>query len=458
MAEEVQVKENKMGTMPVGKLLASMSIPMMLSMMVQALYNIVDSVLVAMISENALTAVSLAFPLQSLMISCGVGLAVGINAFLSRSLGQKAYDEVNKSAVNGLFIEACVMACFFLAGVFLTKPFFDAQTADPEIRANGYAYMRIVCCCSFGMFMEITLERILQATGRTFYAMVSQMTGAVFNIIMDPILIFGLFGAPKLGIAGAAAATVAGQHIAAVIALVLNLKKNPEVSLSLKGFLPDLRIIRGIFSVGIPSVVMQAIGSVMTYGMNQILISFTPTATAVFGIYFKINSMIFMPVFGLNNGAVPIIAYNYGARRKDRVIRTMQLSFAAAVSIMSVGFILFETIPEVFFRMFSASDNMLAIGTTAFRIIAITFPVASFCIVCSSAFQALGHGVYSMIVSICRQLVVLLPSAWLLSLKRELALVWWAFVIAEVASLIVCVFFLKRIWGNTISRIGEAED
>ena len=277
MSQTAPVKENKMGTMPVGRLLASMSIPMMLSMMVQALYNIVDSIFVSMISENALTAVSLAFPIQTLMISFAVGLAVGINAFLSRSLGQKNFENVNKSAVNGIFIELLVMAAFMLVGVFLTKPFFDVQTSDPDIRANGYIYMRIVCCCSLGLFMEVTLERILQATGRTFYSMVSQMTGAIFNIVMDPILIFGLFGAPKLGIAGAAAATVMGQHIAATLALILNLKKNDEVKFQVRGFRPDPFVLRGIFSVGLPSVIMQAIGSVMTYGMNQILISFTPT-------------------------------------------------------------------------------------------------------------------------------------------------------------------------------------
>lgn len=455
MPQTAPVKENKMGTMPVGRLLASMSIPMMLSMMVQALYNIVDSIFVSMISENALTAVSLAFPIQTLMISFAVGLAVGINAFLSRSLGQKNFENVNKSAVNGIFIELLVMAAFMLVGLFLTKPFFDVQTSDPDIRANGYIYMRIVCCCSLGIFMEVTLERILQATGRTFYSMVSQMTGAIFNIVMDPILIFGLFGAPKLGIAGAAAATVMGQHIAATLALILNLKKNDEVKFQVRGFRPDPFVLRGIFSVGLPSVIMQAIGSVMTYGMNQILISFTPTATAVFGVYFKINSMIFMPVFGLNSGAVPIISYNYGAQRKDRVIQAMKLACITAVCIMTVGFILFETIPHVFFRMFNASDNMMAIGTTAFRIIGITFPIAAFCIVCGTVFQALGKGVYSMVVSVCRQLVVLLPAAYLLSLSGELSRVWWAYVIAEVISLILSLFFLRRIWENTISRIGE---
>ena len=456
MPQSQTAKENKMGTMPVGKLLASMSIPMMLSMMVQALYNIVDSVFVSMISENALTAVSLAFPIQTLMISFSVGLAVGINAFLSRSLGQKNFENVNKSAVNGLFIELVIMVIFVLIGLFATKPFFDVQTTDPDIRMNGYVYMRIVCCCSLGIFMEVTLERILQATGKSFYAMVSQLTGAVFNIVMDPILIFGLFGAPKMGIAGAAAATVMGQHIAALLALILNLKKNKEVQFHVRGFRPDPLILRGIFSVGLPSAVMQAIGSVMTYGMNQILISFTPTATAVFGIYFKINSMIFMPVFGLNNGSVPIIAYNYGAEKKDRVIQTMKLSFATAVVIMMIGFALFETIPEVFFRLFNASDNMLEIGVPAFRIIAITFPIAAFCIVCGSVFQALDKGIYSMIVSVCRQLVVLLPAAYLLSLSGKLELVWWAYVIAEIMSLALSLFFLRRIWKNTISRIGKA--
>ena len=450
-------RENKMGTMPIGRLLFSMSVPMMLSMMVQALYNIVDSVFVAMISEDALTAVSLAFPLQTLMISFGVGLGVGLNAYLSRALGQKDFERVNKSAVNGIFIELIVMLAFFLIGLLGAAPYFRIQTNDPVISEYGRVYLSIVCCCSLGFFMEITFERILQSTGRTFYAMITQMTGAIFNIIMDPVLIFGLFGAPKMGIAGAAVATVMGQHIAAVLAVFFNLKKNPEVSFRFRGFRPDPQVIRGIFSVGLPSVIMQAIGSAMTYGMNQILITFTPTATAVFGVYFKLNSIIFMPVFGLNNGSVPIIAYNYGAGRKERVTGTIRLVFLSAIAIMTLGCLIFQLFPVQLFRLFNASDNMLSIGVPAFRIIALSFPVAGFCIASGSVFQAMGRGVYSMINSIMRQLVVLLPSAWLLSKTGVLNNVWWSFDIAEVMSFACSLFFFLKLKREVIDRIGEPE-
>jgi len=450
-------RENKMGTMPIGRLLFSMSVPMMLSMMVQALYNIVDSVFVAMISEDALTAVSLAFPLQTLMISFGVGLGVGLNAYLSKALGQKDFERVNKSAVNGIFIELIVMLAFFLIGLLGSAPYFRVQTNDPVISEYGRVYLSIVCCCSLGFFMEITFERILQSTGRTFYAMITQMTGAIFNIIMDPVLIFGLFGAPKMGIAGAAVATVMGQHIAAVLAVFFNLKKNPEVSFRFRGFRPDPQVIRGIFSVGLPSVIMQAIGSAMTYGMNQILITFTPTATAVFGVYFKLNSIIFMPVFGLNNGSVPIIAYNYGAGRKERVTGTIRLVFLSAIAIMTLGCLIFQLFPVQLFRLFNASDNMLSIGVPAFRIIALSFPVAGFCIASGSVFQAMGRGVYSMINSIMRQLVVLLPSAWLLSKTGVLNNVWWSFDIAEVMSFTCSLFFYLKLKREVIDRIGEPE-
>ena len=445
--------ENKMGTMPVGKLLFSMSVPMMISMLVQALYNIVDSVFVSMIEESALTAVSLVFPVQALMISCSVGLAVGINACLSRALGEKDFQRVNKNAVNGIFIELVTMLLFLLIGLFLTRPFLHAQTDDASILGYGEQYMHIICCCSLGLFMEITFERILQSTGKSVCAMATQLIGAIFNIIMDPILIFGLFGAPRLGMAGAASATVIGQHLAALLAAILNHRVNTEVRIRLRGFRPDRKIIRDIFAVGLPSVIMQAIGSVMTYGMNQILIAFTPTATAVFGIYFKINSIIFMPVFGLNNGSVPIIAYNYGAQKRKRILKTIKLSFAAAIIIMSIGCLLFEAIPGMFFSLFHASENMLAIGVPAFRIIGLSFPFAGVAISCSSVFQALGKGVYSMIVSVCRQLLVLLPMAYLLSLTGRLEYIWWSYNIAELVSVLLSVFFLRRIYRKIIVSI-----
>ena len=447
-----------MGTMPVGRLLVSMSVPMMISMIVQALYNVVDSIFVSMIDEAALTAVSLAFPIQSLMIAFATGTGVGINAYLSRALGQKDFDRVNRTAVNGLFLEFSFAVMFMILGLLITGPFYRSQTSDPVILDYGYQYLRIVMCLCLGIFMEITSERLLQSTGRTVLSMAVQMTGAIFNIIMDPILIFGLFGMPKLGIAGAALATVMGQHLAAVLALILNFKKNSDIRFRFRGFRPDPAIIKGILTVGIPSIIMQAIGSVMTYGMNRILISFTSTATAVFGVYFKINSLIFMPVFGLNNGSVPIIAYNYGAQRRKRVTDTIHLLFAIAITIMTVGCLLFEFIPGVFFRMFNASDNMMEIGIPAFRIIGLSFPFAGFCIAVGSVFQALGKGIYSMINSICRQLVVLLPSAWLLAQTGVLQNVWWSYPIAEIASVLMSTYFYRKITKEIISKIGEKKE
>lgn len=449
-------KENKMGVMPVNKLLLTMSLPIMVSMLVQALYNIVDSVFVAMISENALTAVSLAFPIQSLMIAVATGTGVGINAVLSKALGEKNFDKANKTAVNGVFLTALSYLLFILIGIFVTGPFYHSQTGDAEILEFGKQYLTIVCVASCGLFTQITFERLLQSTGKTFYTMITQGTGAIINIILDPILIFGLFGMPKMGVAGAAAATVIGQIAAAVLSVVINHKVNHEVKLILRGFRPDKDIIRQIFTVGIPSIIMQAIGSLMTYGMNLILISFTSTATAVFGVYFKLQSFIFMPIFGLNNGMVPIIAYNYGAGKKERLYKTIKLSIAYAEVLMVAGFLIFEFFPDVLFDWFNASATMLSIGVPALRIISISFLMAGFCIICGSVFQALGNGVYSMVVSIARQLIVLLPAAYLLSKLGKVDYVWWAFPIAEIMSLALSLFFLLRINNKVIKHIGSA--
>lgn len=434
-----------MGTMPVNKLLISMSLPMMISMLVQALYNVVDSIFVSRICEDALTAVSLAFPIQSLMIALGAGMGVGVNALLSRSLGEKDYHKVNKAAMNGIFLSLINIIIFVLIGIFVTKPFYLSQTDDPEIVAYGIEYLTIVCCCSFGIYTQFIFERLLQSIGKTFYTMLTQGLGAIINIILDPILIFGLLGFPKMGVAGAAIATVIGQIVAGIFAIILNLKKNTEVHLHFKGFRPDPQTIGQIYSVGLPSIIMQSIGSIMTYGMNHILIAFSSTATAVFGVYFKLQSFIFMPVFGLNNGMVPIIAFNYGARKKDRMIRTMKLSILYAEVMMFIGFLVFQFLPEPLFRLFDASDHMLSMGIPALRIISIHFLLAGFCIIVGSVFQALGNGVYSMIVSITRQLAVLLPAAYLLSRLDNVNYVWWAFPIAELASLVVSTFFLIRI-------------
>lgn len=456
--ELIEEKENKMGVMPVNKLLMNMSLPMMISMLVQALYNVVDSIFVSRIDENALTAVSMAFPIQSLMIALGAGTGVGVNALLSRSLGEKDYDRVNKAAGNGIFLTGINYLVFLLVGILVTTPFYLSQTKDAQILSYGQQYLTIICCCSFGMYGQFIFERLLQSTGRTFYTMITQSIGAIINIILDPIFIFGYFGVPKMGVAGAAIATVIGQIVAGTIALVINIKKNDEIQLRLKGFRPDGKIIARIYEVGIPSIIMQAIGSVMTYGMNRILIVFSSTAVAVFGVYFKLQSFIFMPVFGLNNGMVPIIAYNYGAGKKDRLIKTLKLSIIYAVGLMLLGVIIFQLFPAPLFALFDASETMLAIGIPALRIISLSFAFAGFCIVCGSLFQALGNGVYSMVVSIARQLLVLLPVAYLLSLSGKVEAVWWAFPIAEIVSLSLTVFFMFRINRKVISRIGESSE
>ncbi len=448
-------QENKMGAMPVNRLLISMSLPMMISMLVQALYNIIDSIFVSRINENALTAVSLAFPLQSLMIAFGVGTGVGINALLSRALGEKDSEKVNKAAVNGIFLDGVNFVIFLLIGLFATTPFYLSQTGDAEIFSYGKQYLSIVCCCSLGMFTQFVFERLLQSTGKTFYTMLTQGMGALINIILDPIFIFGYFGLPAMGVAGAAIATVIGQTVAGIAAVAVNLKKNTEIKLQFRGFRPDMAIIGEIYKVGVPSIIMQSIGSLMTYGMNQILLAFTSTAATVFGVYFKLQSFVFMPIFGLNNGMVPIVAYNFGARNKERLTRTVKLSMVYAVCLMAAGFLVFQIFPAQLFAMFDASETMLAIGVPALRIISLSFVLAGFGIVSGSVFQALGNGVYSLIVSVARQLLVLLPVAFLLSLTGNLNAVWWAFPIAELVSFGVSVFFLIRIYRGVIRYIGE---
>jgi len=446
-------KENKMGTMPENKLLISMAVPMMLSMLVQALYNVVDSIFVSRISEDALTAVSLAFPVQNLLIAIGVGTGVGINALLSKSLGEKNQKLANKTAHNGIilmFLSAIICALF---GVFGSHWFFTTQTDNPVLIDYGTKYLSIVMTFSFGIFGQFITERLLQATGRTTYSMYTQLVGAVTNLILDPILIFGWFGLPAMGITGAAVATVIGQILSAAFGMWLNLKKNPDIQLNAKELVPDLAVIKKIYSVGVPSIVMGSIGSVMTYGLNQILMGFSSTATAVFGVYFKLQSFIFMPVFGLNNGMVPIIAYNFGAKNKARMLRTMKLAIIYAVSILFVGFLVMQIFPAQLFGMFDASADMLTIGVPALRIISIHFVFAGFCIIAGSIFQALGNGVMSLIVSVARQLVVLLPAAYLLSLAGNLNAIWFAFPIAELMSLAVSGFFMCRIYRKVIKPL-----
>lgn len=442
-----------MGTMPVNKLLISMSLPIMISMLVQALYNIVDSIFVAQLSENALTAVSLAFPMQSLMIAAATGIGVGINALLSRSLGEKAFDRANRAAINGIFVELAACVIFMILGLTITQTFYEVQVGKGEITDLGVEYLSIVTVFSLGIFMQIACERLLQATGKTVYTMYTQGLGAIINIIFDPILIFGLCGAPKMGIAGAAAATVLGQFVAAILALILNIKKNLEIHITLKGFRPDGHIIRTILAVGIPSMIMQAIGSVMVFCFNKILNGFSSTAVAVFGVYFKLNSFVFMPVFGLNNGMVPIIAYNYGAHSRERMTKTIKYSVCYAVAIMIIGLAVIQIFPDKLLELFNASETMMSMGITALRIISLSFCFAGVCIVFSSVFQALGKGVISMLVSFVRQLVILLPAAYLLSLLGDVNLVWWSFIIAEVITVVFSSFMYMRVYNKIIKPL-----
>lgn len=450
------MQENKMGVMPVNRLLLTMSVPIMISMLVQALYNIVDSMFVAMLNENALTAVSLAFPAQNLMIAVSTGTGVGINALLSKSLGEKNYEKANKTAVNALFLALCSYIVFAVAGIFFSRSFFLVQTDVPEIVEGGATYLMICTVFSFGLFFQIICERLLQATGRTIYTMISQGIGAIINIIFDPIFIFGLFGVPKMGVAGAAIATVFGQIVAAIIGIVINIKKNSEIHISLKKFRPSGTIIKNIYMVGIPSIIMASIGSVTTFGMNKILIGFSTTATAVYGVYFKLQSFVFMPLFGMNNGMVPIIAYNYGAKKPDRMVKTLKLSIAYAVGIMVIGFIVFEVFAGQLLSIFNASDYMLSIGVPALRTIAVHFLIAGFSIVSSSVFQALSHGFFSLWISLVRQLIVLLPVAFLLSLTGALENVWWCFPVAELVSAAMCAFFLRYTFKKDIHPLQKA--
>ena len=447
-------RENKMGTMPVTKLLITMSLPMMISMLVQALYNIVDSIFVARISENALTAVSLAFPVQSLMIALSAGTCVGMNALLSRSLGEKNQAMADKTAENGIFLAVMGFLAFLLIGLFGAKPYFHSQSAgNAEIAELGTQYLRIVTMCSAGIFLEMCFERIMQSTGRTVLSMVTQLTGAIFNIVFDPILIFGLFGFPRLGIRGAAIATVLGQCVAAILAIILNAKKNPDVRLNPGNFRPDGRVIKNIYYVGVPSIVMQSIVSVMTFGLNKILISFSETAVSVLGVYFKLQSFIFMPIFGLNNGFIPIVAYNYGARNKKRIMDTIKVGVIIAVAIMLAGLTIFHVFTRELLLLFNASDHMLEIGIPALRIISLSFVFAGYCIILGSAFQALGNGIYSLINSVCRQLLCILPLAWLFARIWGLHAVWYSWAIAELISVTMSTLLFRRIYKEKLENL-----
>ena len=447
------LKENKMGVMPVGKLLVNMALPMIISMLVQALYNVVDSIYVSRISESAVTALSLAFPVQNMQIGFAVGIGVGINSLLSKSLGEGNQEAANRTAGNGMILMLIVTVAFMLFGMFGVRPYYEVQSTVAETVEGGIAYTRICCLFVMGSFLQIYSERLLQATGRTVLTMVTQAVGAITNIILDPVFIFGWFGLPAMGIAGAAIATVIGQWVGALLGLYFNEKHNPDVQFGRRYAKLDGQIVKGILTVGIPSVIMNGIGSVMNFGMNQILQGFTETATSVFGIYFKLQSFFFMPLFGINGATISIVAFNFGARKPERIMKTLKLSCSAALVLMISGFLAFQFVPDLLLSMFNPSDAFLVIGRSCLRTISWSFPVAAICIVLGAAFQALGNGMYATITSICRQMVVLLPVAYLLSLSGNVNLVWLSYPIAEVASGAATVFFFIRIYRQKIKPL-----
>ncbi len=450
------LQQNKMGVMPVGKLLANMALPMIASMLVQALYNVVDSIYVSQVSESAVTALSLAFPVQNMQIGFATGIAVGVNSLLSKSLGEGDQEKANRCAGNGICLAAISIVLFMLFGIFGAGPYYAMQSSVEETVSGGTAYTAICCIFTLGIFVEVLFERLLQASGRTVYTMITQGTGAVINIVLDPIFIFGRFGVPAMGVAGAAVATVIGQWVAAAMAVGFNLTRNPDLQLAPRHIRLHRKIAGPVMAVGIPSVVMMAIGSVMNFGMNQILQGFTETATGVFGIYYKLQSFFFMPVFGLNNATISIVAFNYGARKPKRITGTLKCACLVAFCVMMAGFLAFQFLPEVLLGFFNPSADFLNIGQSALRIISISFPIASICIALGASFQALGNGIYSTITSLCRQLVVLLPAAYLLSLSGQVNMVWWAFPIAELMSMAVTAVFFIRIYRQRVQPLFHA--
>jgi len=457
MSNEKQIpnlRENKMGSMPVGKLLLNMALPMIIAMVVQALYNVVDSLFVAWYSPNAVTALSLAFPIQNILIGFATGIGVGVNSLLSKSLGESNQTAANRAAGNGVFLVLLATALFMLFGIFGSHPFFAIQSDNPDTVQNGTIYIAIVCIGSLGIFVEVLGERLLQSSGRTFYTLITQGTGAVVNIILDPVFIFGFkpLGIPEMGIAGAAIATVIGQWIAAILAIIFNFKRNPDVQFSWSAIKPRKESIIPILTVGIPSIIMVGIGSIMNFSLNQLLLGMdsTETAAGVFGIYFKLQSFFFMPLFGINNATISIVAYNYGARNPKRITGTLLRSCVSALGVMIAGLLIFQFFPDQLLGLFKPSPEFLRMGHSALRIISICFPCAAFGIALSASFQALGNGIYSTIVSICRQMLVLLPAAYLLSLSGEVNHVWWSFPIAEAFSLLVTLFLFSRIYRKKI--------
>ena len=444
-----------MGVMPINRLLLTMSGPMMISMLIQALYNVVDSMFVSYISESALTAVSLAYPMQNLMIAVATGTGVGINALLSRNLGEKNFPMVNRTAGNAIFLGLISYVVFALVGLFGSRIYFTVQVSDPEIIQMGQDYLSVIMILSIGCFGQVLLSRLLQSTGKTFYSMVIQMVGAVLNIILDPIMIFGLLGFPAMGVAGAALATVISQVVGTLLGLYYNLRKNPEIQFSLNQIRPSGPIIARIYSVGVPSILLQTVASLLIFGLNQILVAFSETATAVYGVYFKLQGFAFLPIIGMNNGMVPIIAYNYGAKKPERILQTIKLAITYAIVIMVVAVAVFQIFPTQLLGFFQASPEMLEIGVPALRILSLCFIIGGFTIVSSSVFQALGRGLLSMSISIFRQLVLVLPLAYFFSLTGKLEMVWWAFPVAEVLAGLLALYYLRRAYRRVILPLGD---
>lgn len=451
-------RHNKMADTPIVKLLISMSLPAMFSMFIQAMYNIVDSIYVAMIGENALTAVSLAFPVQNLIIAVAVGTGVGLNSLISRRLGERRQDQADKAATHGLVIAICGWLLFLVFGLFFTRLFFAAFTNDPTILEMGVDYTSIVTIFSIGCFVEISLEKTLQATGNMIWPMVFQLSGAVTNIILDPIFIFGWFGLPAMGVTGAAIATVLGQILSMFLAIAVIVLREHAVTVSLRRFRPEAAVFRDIFAVGLPAIIMQAIGSVMIMGLNSILIALSSTAVAVLGVYFKLQSFVMMPVFGLGQGALPIMGYNYGARNRSRLMKTLKMEGIFATIIMVIGTLLFFFIPETLLGLFSASPDMLAIGVPALKIIGLCFPFSAWGISISNFFQAVGSGVNSLVISLMRQLICILPLAWIFSRTLGLQAVWFAFPLAEMVSMVTSLLLLYRVYRNQVANLESFAD
>ena len=438
------MEEQKMGTMPVNKLLLTMAAPMILSMMIGALYNIVDSIFVSNYGEDALTAVSLAFPIQNVIVALGTGVGVGVNALLSRLLGEKKQEAVNKTALNGLLLSFAVYFILLVFGMFGVRWFYRIQTSEPSISAMGCSYLSIICIFSFGQIFQLVLEKLLQSTGRTTYTMITQITGAVINIILDPILIFGYFGLPAMGTAGAAIATVIGQMIAMTLGFIFNLKCNKEIQFSLQYLKPEKYYIKNICLVGIPAGITMFISSIMSFGINKILLSFSTTATAVFGAYFKLYTFVSMAAFGLNNALISIVAYNLGTGKHDRIKHAIKLSGIYSALIGAVGLLLLQLFPEQIMQAFHASDTMTAMGVTALRVTSLSFIFACVSIMVCYALQGLSKGAPSMIISALRQVVILLPLAYVFGKFWKVTGVWLAFPVTEALVMVIACIYLRN--------------